>query len=163
VSFCFVDPSSESIVTQLDQHTIPLPLTMADPNPVFLNGEFYIYYLIDTAFHDWYLTRTTDLINGTFPQRVLEATGDAQTQDQWTGSGSVIKDKDNVAHLFYSGHNLDFSPVEAVMHAKATDNTLTKWEKQVNNTFSGTGSYSDFDFRDPDVFITNKATTIGCY
>lgn len=155
--YAAVEPLSESIVTQRNQHTIPLPLTMADPNPVFLNGEFYIYYLIDTAFHDWYLTRTTDLINGTFPQRVLEATGDAQTQDQWTGSGSVIKDKDNLAHLFYSGHNLDFSPVEAVMHATATDNTLTKWEKQVNNTFSGTGSYSDFDFRDPEVFYNEQS------
>ncbi|MBB1339428.1 hypothetical protein [Pseudoalteromonas sp. SR44-2] len=154
--YAAVEPLSESIVTQLNQHSIPLPLTMADPNPVFLNGEFYIYYLIDTAFHDWYLTRTTDLINGTFPQRVLEATGDAQTQDQWTGSGSVIKDNDNMAHLFYSGHNLDFSPVEAVMHATATDNTLTKWEKQVNNTFSGTGSYSDFDFRDPEVFYNEQ-------
>ena len=145
-------PSADDIVTMSEGHDIELPLVMADPNPYFHNGEYYVYYLIDTAYHDWYLTKTANLLDGSFPHRALEATGDAATQDQWTGSGSVIEDADGVTHIFYSGHNADFTPVEAVMHATASDATLSDFTKIPEDTFSGTDGYSDFDFRDPKVF-----------
>ena len=57
-----------------------------------------------------------------------------------------------VTHIFYSGHNADFTPVEAVMHATASDATLSDFTKIPEDTFSGTDGYSDFDFRDPKVF-----------
>lgn len=150
--YAAVEPSKNDLVSMADGHNVSLPLVMADPNPYFRDGEFYIYYLIDTAFHDWYLTKTSDLKQGTFPQRVLEATGDTNTQDQWTGSGSVIEDANGQTHIFFSGHNADFNPVEAVMHAVATDNTLTDFTKIPEDTFTGSNGYSDFDFRDPKVF-----------
>ena len=150
--YAAVEPSKSDFVSTPDGHDVSLPLVMADPNPYFRDGEFYIYYLIDTAFHDWYLTRTSDLQHGSFPQRVLEATGDTNTQDQWTGSGSIIEDADGQTHLFFTGHNADFSPVEAVMHAVATDSTLTDFTKVPEDTFTGSNGYSDFDFRDPKVF-----------
>ncbi len=155
--FAAVEPSADDFVSQPDDHSISLPLVMADPNPFYRDGEFYIYYLIDTAFHDWYLTKTTDLQQGSFPERVLEATGDTNTQDQWTGSGSVIEDAQGQTHLFFTGHNADFNPVEAVMHAVATDNTLSDFTKVPEDTFTGSNGYSDFDFRDPKVFW-NEAT-----
>ena len=150
-------PNNADVVSVPDGHDIPLPLVMADPNPYYHDGEFYLYYLIDTAFHDWYLTKTSDLQRGSFPQRVLEATGDTNTQDQWTGSGSVIEDAEGQTHIFFTGHNADFNPVEAVMHATATDSTLTEFTKIPEDTFTGSNGYSDFDFRDPKVFW-NKET-----
>ncbi|APD95454.1 hypothetical protein BM523_16445 [Alteromonas mediterranea] len=150
--FAAIEPSQSDFVSMPDGHDVSLPLVMADPNPYFRDGTFYIYYLIDTAFHDWYLTKTNDLQSGSFPQRVLQATGDANTQDQWTGSGSVIEDVDGQTHIFFNGHNAEFNPVEAVMHAVATDNTLTDFAKVPEDTFTGSNGYSDFDFRDPEVF-----------
>lgn len=150
--YAAVEPRKDDFVSMPDDHNVSLPLVMADPNPYFRDGEFYIYYLIDTAFHDWYLTKTSDLQHGSFPQRVLEATGDTNTQDQWTGSGSVVEDAQGQTHIFFTGHNADFNPVEAVMHAVATDNTLTDFTKVPEDTFTGSNGYSDFDFRDPKVF-----------
>lgn len=150
--YAAADPSKADIVSEATGHSVGLPLVMADPNPFYYNGQFYIYYLIDTAYHDWYLSRTENLTEGSFPQRVLSATGNTNTQDQWTGSGSVVIDQEGNGHIFYSGHNADFTPVEAVMHAVATDSTLTQWEKVPADTFSGSAGYSDFDFRDPKVF-----------
>ena len=150
--FAAVEPNKLDLVSMPEGHDVSLPLVMADPNPYFRDGEFYIYYLIDTAFHDWYLTKTSNLQQASFPQRVLEATGDTNTQDQWTGSGSVVEDAEGQTHIFFTGHNADFNPVEATMHAVATDNTLTNFTKIPEDTFTGSNGYSDFDFRDPKVF-----------
>ncbi|WP_016957558.1 hypothetical protein [Catenovulum agarivorans] len=145
-------PLTSSIVSQVEGHKVPLQLNMGDANPYYENGEFYIYYLQNSGYHSWYLSKTDDLLAGTFTEEVLAASGDHTAQDQWTGSGSVMKDQNGQYHLFYTGHNKNHFPVEAVMHAVATDNTLKNWQTIGQHTFSGNNGYSDYDFRDPFVF-----------
>ncbi|MDZ4079719.1 MULTISPECIES: glycoside hydrolase family 32 protein [Hydrocarboniphaga] len=152
-----VAPVPSSIVSTAEGHTQLLNLDMADANPYYENGVYYIYYLQNLGFHSWALAKTSDLLNSTFPQEVLPASGDASRQDQFVGSGSVLKAQDGQYHLFYSGHNADHAPVEAVMHATAADNTLTKWTPVAADTFSGSAGYSDFDFRDPFVYWNQSA------
>ncbi|WAJ71995.1 hypothetical protein [Catenovulum adriaticum] len=147
-----VAPLTSSIVSQIDGHKVALQLNMGDANPYYENGEFYIYYLQNSAYHSWYLSKTDDLLTGTFTEEVLAASGDHTVQDQWTGSGSVMKDQNGQYHLFYTGHNKNHYPVEAVMHAVATDNTLKNWQTINEHTFTGSNGYSDYDFRDPFVF-----------
>ena len=152
-----VNPSQASVVSTTVGHSQELKLDLGDPNPFYDNGSYYIYYLQNSGFHSWALAKTDDLLTSTFPQEVLAASGNPAQQDQWIGSGSVIKDQEGQYHLFYTGHNADFNPVEAVMHATAKDNTLAEWEPVAADTFSGTSGYSDFDFRDPLVFWNANA------
>jgi sucrose-6-phosphate hydrolase SacC (GH32 family) len=147
-----VAPLADSIISRAGGHDLALLLDMGDPNPFYKDGSWYIYYLQNSGFHPWYLAKTDDLLTSTFPVEVLPASGDAARQDQWIGSGSVIEDASGRFHLFYTGHNAQHAPVEAVMHAVNTDNTLTRWQPVVADTFTGSGGYSDFDFRDPLVF-----------
>jgi sucrose-6-phosphate hydrolase SacC (GH32 family) len=132
-------------------------LDMGDPNPFYDNGNYYIYYLQNSGFHPWYMAKTNNLLDMSYPLEVLPAAADATKQDQWIGSGSVIKDHNDNYHLFYTGHNQQHNPVEAVMHAVATDNTLANWETKSELTFSGANGYSNFDFRDPLVFWNSTA------
>ncbi|WP_016957554.1 hypothetical protein [Catenovulum agarivorans] len=145
-------PIASAVVTSDSGHNQNLVLDLGDPNPFYDNGEYYIYYLENLGFHSWAMAKTSDLITSSFPQTVLPASGNASKADQWIGSGSVIKAQDGSYHMFYTGHNRDLTPVETVMHAKATDNTLTNWQPIPADTFSGSDGYSDFDFRDPLVF-----------
>ncbi len=147
-----VTPLVTSVVSQVEAHKVALQLNMGDANPYYENGEFYIYYLQNSAYHSWYLSKTSDLLTGTFSQEILPASGDANEQDEWTGSGSVIKDQNGQYHLFYTGHNATHTPVEAIMHAVADDNTLKNWTTIDTDTFTGSNGYSDYDFRDPFVF-----------
>ncbi|WP_016957559.1 hypothetical protein [Catenovulum agarivorans] len=147
-----VTPLTSSIVSQVDGHKVALQLNMGDANPYYENGEFYIYYLQNSAYHSWYLSKTDDLLTGTFSEEIIPASGDVNAQDRWIGSGSVMKDQSGQYHLFYTGHNKDHYPVEAVMHAVATDNTLKNWQTINEHTFTGSNGYSDYDFRDPFVF-----------
>ncbi|MER2490490.1 hypothetical protein, partial [Catenovulum sediminis] len=147
-----VAPLTSSIVSQVDGHKVALQLNMGDANPYYENGEFYIYYLQNSAYHSWYLSKTDDLLTGTFSEEIIPASGDSTAQDRWIGSGSVMKDQNGQYHLFYTGHNKDHYPVEAVMHAVATDNTLKNWQTIDEHTFTGSNGYSDYDFRDPFVF-----------
>ncbi len=148
---------SASIVSQTDGHNVALKLNMGDANPYYENGEYYLYYLQNSGYHDWNLSKTSDLVNASFPQQVLAASGDTTQQDEWTGSGSVIKDQNGQYHLFYTGHNKNHYPVEAVMHAVASDNTLKNWHTIDADTFTGSNGYSDYDFRDPFVFWNQDA------
>jgi len=145
-------PVAASVVSMVAGHGKSLRLDMGDPNPFYDNGNYYIYYLQNSGFHPWYLAKTHDLLSMAYPLEVLPASGNATRQDQWIGSGSVIKDRSGQYHLFYTGHNAQITPVEAVMHATADDNTLARWSPQSSLTFTGSTGYSDFDFRDPLVF-----------
>ncbi|MCW8994834.1 MAG: hypothetical protein OQK77_03365 [Psychromonas sp.] len=146
------DPIENSIVNSATGHDQNLQMAMADPNPIYIDGTYYIYYLLNSSFHDWYLAKTDDLITSSFPLQALPASGNITEQDQWVGSGSVIIDNSGEAHLFYTAHNSESSIVEAIMHATANDKTLVKWSPQTADTFTGNAGYSDFDFRDPKVF-----------
>lgn len=145
-------PTTDSIISQASGHDRPLLLDMGDPNPFYDDGVYHVFYLQNRGYHDWALSRTDDLLRGSFPEVVLEASADPTQQDEWVGSGSVMRDQQGGYHLFYSGHNAAHTPVEAVMHAVATDDTLKHWQPIGADTFSGGNGYSDFDFRDPQVF-----------
>ncbi|ARU26693.1 hypothetical protein [Cellvibrio sp. PSBB006] len=150
-------PATDSVISTPAGHEQPLVLDLGDPNPFYKDGVYYIYYLQNSGFHPWYLVKTDDLLTSTYPQEVIRASGDAAARDRWVGSGSVLQDQEGEPHLFYTGHNTSISPVEAVMHATATDKTLVNWTLQTANTFSGSSGYSDFDFRDPLVFWNEAA------
>lgn len=152
-------PAADSVVSMAFGHDQSLLLDLGDPNPYYEDGEFYVYYLQNRGYHSWSLARTSDLLHCSFPQEVLPASGDPARQDRWVGSGSVLKDQEGQYHLFYTGHNSSISPVEAVMHATAADGTLVNWEADPGDTFTGSGGYSDFDFRDPLVFWNEAAGT----
>jgi sucrose-6-phosphate hydrolase SacC (GH32 family) len=151
------NPAEDSVISAATGHEQPLVLDLGDPNPFYKEGVYYIYYLQNSGFHPWYLVKTDDLLSSTYPQEVIRASGDAAARDRWVGSGSVLQDQNGEHHLFYTGHNTSISPVEAVMHATATDKTLANWTLQTANTFSGSSGYSDYDFRDPLVFWNETA------
>lgn len=145
-------PVIDSVVNDANQTESLATLNIGDPNPFYKDGTYYVYYLMNSGKHSWFLSKTTDLLTATFPVEVLSASGDASQQDQWLGSGSILKDQSNNFHLFYTGHNANLTPVEAVMHAAAADGSLLRWNTQAAPNFSGTANYSNFDFRDPKVF-----------
>jgi len=153
-----VQPASDSVVS-VDEviGTRNLKLDMGDANPFYKDGEYYIYYLANTGYHSWELVKTTDLMTSTPSVVAFPASGDASKIDQWMGSGSVMKDQNNNYHLFATGHNENLRPMEATLHATATDATLTHWSVKTNETFSGSGGYSTNDFRDPLVFWNQTA------
>lgn len=151
-SLAATTPTSDSLVSRPDGHLEAINLNMGDANPYYKDGSYYIYYLQNTGYHPWHLVKTTNLLNVSFSTLALPASGDVTKPDQWTGSGSVFKDNSGKFHLFYTGHNDNISPVERVMHAQASDNTLTKWTTINNDSFSGSSGYSTADFRDPFIF-----------
>ncbi|ROQ20955.1 sucrose-6-phosphate hydrolase SacC (GH32 family) [Marinimicrobium koreense] len=147
-----VEPAEDSVVT----NTLPGPLAsrlkVGDPNPYYEDGTFYLYYLHDDGRHPWYLSQTDDLVNFSSAYEVLSPGSESDSQDYWTGSGSVIKDDLGQYRMYYTGHNQTIQPVEAVMLATADSPDSDSWTKQAEATFTGGDGYSDFDFRDPWVF-----------
>lgn len=127
---------------------------VGDTMPYFDGGTYHIFYLADlrdgkVGYHPWALMDTEDFTSYEFFGEVIPYGESADTQDNALGTGSVIKDKSNVYHAFYTGHNDIRSPKEAIMHATSTD--LKHWEKQPDDTFISDGTYSTDDFRDPYV------------
>lgn len=151
-----VQPDQNQIATDAAA-TQNLQIDMGDANPFYRDGEYYIYYLANAGFHDWQLVKTTDLLTGTFPVKALAASGKADQKDQWLGSGSLLKDQSGKFHLFATAHNANLNPVESVIHATASDNTLLHWDTKSGETFSGSGGYATGDFRDPLVFWNTNA------
>ena len=79
---------------------------IGDCMPYYEDGVYYIYYLKeggDSYHHAVYLLTTTDFITyEEYDDPVLEA-GDAPAQDDWIGTGSLVK-VDQTYYLFYTGH-----------------------------------------------------------
>ncbi|NHN36341.1 hypothetical protein G8764_03445 [Pseudomaricurvus alcaniphilus] len=150
-------PESDSLVIAAEGHAVGFNLNMIDPNPIYIDGTYYLYHLQNFSFHSWGLTKTKDLLSASFPIEVLSASGDGEAQDQFLGSGSVVRDHAGKYHLFSTGHNQNLSPKEVVLHAIAADSTLTRWIDQPDDTFSADGGYSSDDFRDPKVFWNEEA------
>ena len=127
---------------------------VGDTMPYFDGGTYHIFYLADlrdgkVGYHPWALMDTKDFTSYEDFGEVIPYGDSADAQDNALGTGSVIKDKNNVYHAFYTGHNDIRSPKEAIMHATSTD--LKHWEKQADDTFISDGTYSTDDFRDPSV------------
>ncbi len=67
----------------------------------------------------------------------------------------MIKDKDELYHAFYTAHNGDLDPKEAIMHATSKDGE--KWDKLPDHTFFASSAYEANDFRDPYVFYVEES------
>ncbi len=136
---------------------------VGDTMPFYDDGEFNIFYLADQrngsqGYHPWGLIKTKDFTEYDDKGVVINYGEKIEDQDIALGTGSVVKDEDGLYHAFYTGHNDSYSPKEAVMHATSKD--MENWTKIPEDTFTGTGTYSEDDFRDPYVFY-NKSEK--CY
>lgn len=80
---------------------------VGDPMPYYEDGVYYIYYLKeagDSYRHSIYLATTTDFVTYTeYDDPILESSEEADAQDGWIGTGSVVKAEDTY-YLFYTGH-----------------------------------------------------------
>ena len=126
---------------------------VGDTMPYYEDGVYYIYYLKDkgdSRNHSIYLTTTTDFVDYTeYDDVLLESTAGAQ--DDWIGTGSVVKVEDTY-YLFYTAHNngaLEFK--ETIMVAEG-DSPLafekrTDWELTPPEELG-----QKQDFRDPQAY-----------
>jgi beta-fructofuranosidase len=138
----------------------PLGAWAADFIPLYANGEFQLFYLLDWRDKEkhgegtpWYLITTKDFVNFKEHGEVIPR-GTVEGQDLYIFTGSAIK-ANGQYHIFYTGHNPHLrkqgKPEQAVMHAVSDD--LLKWKKIPEHTFFAPGDiYEPHDWRDPFVF-----------
>ena len=121
------------------------------------DGTLELYYLYDTdhnsqGYHPIYRFTTDDLIGYEDDGMALNY-GLMSDSDPALGTGSVLRDREGLYHLFYTGHNDAGNGgmgKECVMHATSADRA--SWEKRPEDTFFSPEGYSKDDFRDPEVF-----------
>ena len=125
---------------------------IGDCMPYYEDGVFYIYYLKeggDSYHHAIYLVTTTDFVTYTEVDEPVLTASDAPAQDDWVGTGSVVKVEDTY-YLFYTGHTDSdaFEYGETIMLAKGTDPTsfekVEGWEIVPDESLN-----QKRDFRDP--------------
>ena len=129
------------------------------------DGNLELYYLYDTdhngqGYHPIYRFTTDDFVDYEDDGMALEY-GLMSDPDPALGTGSVMRDREGLYHLFYTGHNDTGNGgqgKECVMHATSADRV--SWEKQPEDTFFSPEGYSRDDFRDPEVFWVEEE---GCY
>ena len=129
------------------------------------DGMLELYYLYDTdhngqSYHPIYRYRTDDLVGYEDLGLALNF-GLMSDPDPAIGTGSVMRDREGLYHLFYTGHNDTGNGGmgrECVMHATSADRET--WTKQPEDTFFAPENYSHDDFRDPEVFWMDED---GCY
>ena len=125
------------------------------------DGTLELYYLYDTdhngqGYHPIYRFTTDDLCGYTDDGMMLSY-GLMSEPDPALGTGSVMRDREGLYHLFYTGHNDTGNGglgKECVMHATSTDRK--NWEKHPEDTFFSPDGYSRDDFRDPEVFWSEE-------
>ena len=128
---------------------------VGDPMPYFDGKNFLIYYLEDhrdgqIGFHPFSLFKTNDFYRYENIGEVIPYVNQADNQERALGTGSVIKDREGRYHAFYTAHNGDLEPKEAIMHGTSQDGE--KWTKLPTDTFFASSAYEANDFRDPFVF-----------
>lgn len=132
---------------------------VGDVIPFLRDGQFWLYFLLElrdtpkpgTA---WALATTDDFVTFEYRGVALPA-GSPDDPDFNAFTGSIVSN-DDVAHLFYTGHNprivLDNGkPEQVVMHATSIDGMQT-WVKHPELTFGAPAGYDPADWRDPFVF-----------
>lgn len=127
---------------------------VGDPMPYYDEEKFNIFYLEDlrdgdVGFHPWSLFTTNNFYEYDDIGEVIPYSKNTQDQDLALGTGSVIKDNNGLYHAFYTGHNPNKMPKEAIMHATSEDKI--NWTKIPEDTFFASEQYSSDDFRDPYV------------
>lgn len=133
---------------------------VGDVIPYVEHGTFHLFYLFEDRAPQrsgmpWRLLTTDTLTDLTEHGVVLSSGGpDAADDDAYTGS--VVRDEDGVAHLFYTAHNhrivgADGRELQSVAHAISRGG-LTAWRKHPDHTFGAVPGYETGDWRDPFVF-----------
>ena len=132
---------------------------VGDCMPYYEDGVYYIYYLKeggDSYHHAIYLATTRDFLTYTeYDDPILQAE-DPPAQDDWVGTGSVVKADDGY-YLFYTGHTEsdEFEYAETVMLAKG--DTLTSFEKVAGWEITPDASLNQKrDFRDPQGYYDEE-------
>ncbi|HLK29360.1 MAG TPA: glycoside hydrolase family 32 protein [Puia sp.] len=137
----------------------------ADFIPLFAEGKFQLFYLLDWRDADnhgegtpWYRISTNDFVNFTEHGEMLPR-GTKDEQDLYVFTGSAIHAQ-NKYHIFYTGHNQHLSdqgkPAQGIMHAVSDD--MNKWEKLPSETFfAPADKYEKDDWRDAFVFWNEEA------
>jgi len=143
----------------------PIGAWAADFIPLYANGRFHLFYLLDwrdAARHGegtpWYQVSTTDFVHFTEHGEMLPR-GSQTSQDLYVFTGSAVEGEGRY-HIFYTGHNPHLreqgKPEEGVMHAVSSD--LLHWEKRPEDTFFAPADrYEANDWRDPFVFRNEAA------
>lgn len=138
----------------------------ADFIPLYVNGEYHLFYLKDYRNKDrygegtpWFHLSTQDFVHFVDHGEALPR-GTEQEQDLYVFTGCALA-HDGLYHIFYTGHNPHFraagKPEQAVMHATSHD--LITWEKDPANPilFANFEHYEPHDWRDPFVFWNDEA------
>ena len=152
--------SAEESYAPVDYQLYPAPedAYVGDTMPfVTEDGNLELYYLYDTdhngqGYHPIYRFTTDDLV-GYEDDGLMLSYGLMSDPDPALGTGSVLRDREGLYHLFYTGHNDSGNGGkgrECVMHAVSADRK--NWEKRPEDTFFSPEGYSRDDFRDPEVF-----------
>ena len=137
---------------------------VGDLMPYYEDGVYYLYYLKDggdSYNHSVYLVTTRDFLTYTEQQEpVLESSRSGGAQDNWIGTGSVVKVGEQY-YFFYTGHNgsgaMEYQ--EKIMVAKSQN--LTSFEK-----IKGWEIVPDADlgqkqdFRDPQAYYDESTGKI---
>ena len=152
--------STDEVYVPVDYQLYPAPENayVGDTMPfVTEDGTLELYYLYDTdhngqGYHPIYRFTTDDLC-GYEDDGMMLSYGLMSEPDPALGTGSVVRDREGLYHLFYTGHNDTGNGgmgKECVMHATSEDRK--SWEKHPEDTFFSPDGYSRDDFRDPEVF-----------
>ena len=129
--------AAEADVSTVDQFYFlpekdgPMQPFVGDCMPYYEDGVYYIYYLKeggDSYRHSIFLATTRDFISYEDYNDPILVSSDGPAQDEWIGTGSVVK-VDDIYYLFYTGHTDtdSFEYAETVMLAKG--DSPTSFEK----------------------------------
>ena len=150
--------------TQRDFFYKPADAWAADFIPLYDNGVFQLFYLLDWRDKEkhgegtpWYRVTTKDFVNFTEHGEMLPR-GTVDEQDLYVFTGSAIK-ANGQYHIFYTGHNPHLreqgKPEQAIMHAVSND--LMQWKKIPEHTFfAPADKYEKDDWRDAFVFWNDE-------
>ena len=133
---------------------------VGDCMPYYEDGVYYIYYLKeggDSYRHSIYLATTTDFLTYTDYDEPILVSADSPAQDEWIGTGSVVK-IDGSYYLFYTGHTDSdaFEYGETILLAKGSD--LTSFERVPDWELTPDASLNQKrDFRDPQAYYDEES------
>lgn len=143
---------------------------VGDLIPYYEDGMFYNFYLHDPRIKKgeyaeettWHLMTTTDFVNHHYRGETIKR-GEPDRPNLNAYTGSVLKDKDEIYHVFYTAYNENYKingkSIQSVMQAAGPD--LEHLETIEDFIYSADGDrYEEFDWRDPFVFWNEEE---GCY
>lgn len=161
-------PGSQENAYEYQSFFLPAPDGVSqpyvgDPMPYYEDGTYYIYYLKeagDSYNHSIYLATTTDFVTYTeYDDPVVEASRSGG-QDNWTGTGSVVKVGDKY-YLFYTGHTDSAAMEYAEKIMVAVGDSPMAFEKMEGWEITPPAELGQKrDFRDPQCYYDPATDTI---